>query len=142
MKLLKNKKGQVRVIEAFLASILLMSCLTLIPAPSTAKDPTGNLASTAQNILLSLDSNGHLASLIDSQNWAALKDSISSALPLTAWFNLTVFDQEMNGINPYPICNAGAVSDKVVSLDYICVSQNSNYTIYILRLQLSEVGVT
>jgi hypothetical protein len=119
-----------------------MSCLALIPSSSSVKDSTGNLISTAQNVLLSLDSNGHLATLVDNQNWAALKDCVESALPLTVWFNLTVFDQGMNCINPFPICNAGTVSDKIVSVDYVCASQNSTYTIYILRLQLSEVGLT
>ncbi len=128
-----------RIIEAFLASVLLMSCLTLIPAQPSLKDSTENLVSTAQNILLSLDSNGHLANLVDNRNWTALKDCVESALPLTVWFNLTVFDKDMNSINDFPICNAGAVSDKIVSVDYLCASQNSTYTIYILRLQLSLV---
>ncbi len=131
-----------RIIEAIFATILLMSCLALIPASSSVKDSTGNLISTAQNVLLSLDSNGHLATLVDNQNWAALKDYLESALPLTVWFNLTVFDEGMNCINPFPICNAGAVSDKIVSVDYVCASPNSTYAIYILRLQLSEVGLT
>ena len=131
-----------RIIEAFFATILLMSCLALIPASSSVPDSTGNLISTAQNVLLSLNSNGHLTNLVDNQNWAALKDCLESALPLTTWFNLTVFDQGMNSINPFPICNAGTVSDKIVSVDYVCASQNSTYTIYILRLQLSEVGLT
>ncbi len=131
------------MIEAFLASVLLMTCLALIPASSlSTMDSTGNLASKAQNVLLSLDSNGHLTALIESQNWPALKESVESVLPLTTWFNLTVFDQNMSIINPYPICNAGSISDKIVSIDYVCASQNSTYGIYVLRLQLSEVGLT
>ena len=121
-----------RVIEAIFATIILMTCLALVPSSSSVKDSTGNLASTAQNVLISLDSNGHLATLVDNQNWIALKDCIESALPLTVWFNVTVFDQNMNIINPFPISNAGAVSDKIVSVDYVCASQNSTYTIYIL----------
>ena len=131
-----------RIIEAIFATILLMACLALIPSSSSATDSKGNLISTAQNVLLSLDSNGHLATLVENQNWAALKDCVESALPLTMWFNLTVFDQNMHVINPYPICNAGAVSDKIVSVDYVCASPNSTYTLYILRLQLSEEGLT
>ena len=132
-----------RIIEAIFATALLMSCLALVPSSSSSvTDSTGKLISTAQNVLLSLDSNGQLATLIDNQNWIALKDCLESALPLTVWFNLTVFDQNMNCINPFPICNAGAVSDKIVSVDYVCASQNSTYAIYILRLQLSEVGLT
>ncbi len=141
MKIIRNKKGQVRVIEAFLASILLMSCLSIIPVQSNLRDSTGSLVSTAQNTMLSLDSNGHLATLISNRNWTVLKDTIESALPLTVWFNLTVFDEDMNNLNAFPISNAGAISDKIVSLDYVCASQGSNYSIYILRLQLSGIGL-
>ena len=119
-----------------------MGCLAFIPSSSNVPDSTGNLISTARNVLLSLDSNGHLTTLVDDQNWAELKDCLESALPLTVWFNLTVFNQNMNIMNPFPISNAGAVSDKIVSVDYVCASPSSTYTIYILRLQLSEVGLT
>lgn len=135
-----DKRGVVRVIEAFLASLLLLSCLALIPAPSPVNNSSNTLTSTAQNTLLCLDSNGHLACLVDSQNWTALKACMSASLPLTTWFNLTVFDKNMNPLNPNPICNAGAVSDKIASFDYVCASQNSTFTYYIVRLQLSEVG--
>ena len=140
MKLLKDKKGVVRVIEAFLASLLLMSCLAMIPAQPSSHDSTGTLASTAQNVLLSLDSNGHLATLVNNQDWTDLKNSIESALPLTVWFNLTVFDENMHVLNVFPICNGGAVSNSIVSVDYVCASQSSTYTVYILQLQLSQVG--
>ena len=119
-----------------------MACLSIVPATSNPKDSTGTLVSMAQNVLLSLDNNGQLSTLIDNRNWISLKDSIESALPLTVWFNLTVFDRNMNSLNSFPLCNAGAVSDKVVSLEYVCASQNSTYTIYILRLQLSGMGST
>jgi hypothetical protein len=139
-RLLNDKKGQIHVIEAFFATVLLFSCLMLIPAPSTEpKSTTVNLSSMAQNVLLSLDSNGYLANAVDIGDWGAVKSSVESALPLTVWFNLTVYNQNNVCLNPYPISNAGAVSDKIVSLDYVCVSQNGNYQIYILRLQLSMV---
>ena len=139
MRLKDDKKGQVRVIEAFFASLLLMSCLALIPAQPNLQNSTGDLSSTAQNILLSLDSNGHLSNLVDNRDWTGLRNSVESALPLTVWFNMTVFDDSMNCLHNFPISNAGAVSDKIVSLDYVCVSQSGNFAIYILRLQLAEV---
>jgi len=132
----------VRVIEAFLASMLLMSCLAMIPGQPNLQDSTGTLASSAQNLLLSLDSNGHLATLIDNRDWTGLKSSVQSALPLTVWFNLTVFDENMHALNNFPICNGGAVSNSIVSVDYVCASQNGTYAIYILQLQLSQVGST
>ena len=130
----------VRVIEAFLASVLLISCLATIPAQPNFQNPTVNLASAAQNALLSLDSNGHLGTLIDNRDWANLENSLESAFPLTTWFNLTVFDENMHPLNSYPISDGGSPTNKIVSLQYVCASQNSSYAIYVLQLQLSEVG--
>ena len=137
MRLISNKKGQVRVIEAFFASMLILSCLALIPAQATPKNSQVNLAWKAQNVLLTLDSEGQLASLIDNRDWTKLGASIESALALTTWFNLTVYDKNQNVLNDYPISNGGSVSDKITSVDYVCVSQNSTYSIYILHLQLA-----
>ncbi|MGO8807319.1 MAG: hypothetical protein ACLQO7_12095 [Candidatus Bathyarchaeia archaeon] len=140
MRLMDDKRGVVRVIEAFLASVLLVSCLAVIPAQPTFQDSKENLVSTAQNVLQSLDSNGHLGTLIDDRDWNALENSIGSALPLTTWFNLTVFDKNMKPLNIFPISNGGYVNDKIVSVDYVCASESSTYSIYILQLQLSQVG--
>jgi len=118
-----------------------MSCLALIPAQKNLANSNENLDSVAQNVLLGLNGNGRLAKLVDDRDWADLKGSLESALPLTVWFNLTVLDQNMNVLNPFPISNAGTVSAKIVSTDYICASQSSDYSVYILRLQLSQVGV-
>ena len=139
MRLISNKKGQVRVIEAFFASVLLLSCLTLIPAQTTPKNSNSDLSWKAQNVLLTLDSDGHLASLVDNHDWAALRAGVESALPLTTWFNLTVYDRDMNVLNPFPISNGGAVNDRIVSVDYVCVSQNSTFAVYVLQLQLAVV---
>lgn len=139
MRMLSNKKGQVRVIEAFFASVLLLSCLTLIPAQTPTKNSAGDIAWKAENVLLTLDSDGHLTSLVDNHDWAALGKCVESALPLTTWFNLTVYDKDMNVLNDFPISNGGAVSDKIVSFDYVCVSQNSTFAVYVLQLQLAVV---
>ena len=137
MRLISDKKGQVRVIEAFFASMLLLSCLALIPAQVSPKNSTGNLVWRAENVLISLDSNGHLANLVDNRAWTVLGKSIESSLPLTTWFNLTVYDKDMNILNDFPISNGGSVSDRISSFDYICVSPNSVFAIYVLRLQLA-----
>jgi hypothetical protein len=140
MRLLKNNKGQIRTIEAFFASILLLASLTLIPAAqNTPDDSSRMLSSTAQNVLLSLDSNGHLAELIGSRSWSELKNSIQSAVSPAMWFNLTVFDENMISINDTPICSGSAVSDNIGSTDYVCAATSNNYAIYIVRLQLAMV---
>lgn len=137
-RLLRDKRGQVRVIEAFLASMLILACLTLVPSQSTGVSRSSiNLDSTAQNVLLSLDNNGQLGGYIDSRDWASLCSCLESALPLTVWYNLTVYNSNGACLNNYPICNGGAVSNKVSSVTYICASPNSNYQVYVIQLQLA-----
>jgi len=140
VRLLKDNRGQIRTIEAFFAAILLLSSLTLIPATqNNSNDSTKILASTAHNVLMSLDSNGYLASLVSNQSWINLKSSIQSSLSPMVWFNLTVFDENMRSINDIPICSGSAVSDRIVSVDYVCAGTSSSYVIYIIRLQLALV---
>ena len=139
MRLLKDNRGQIRIIEAFFASILLLSSLTLIPATQNNSNDSTILASTARNVLMSLDSNGYLASLVSNQSWINLKSSIQSSLSPMVWFNLTVFDENMTCINDVPICSGSAVSDRIVSVDYVCAGTSSSYVIYIIRLQLALV---
>jgi len=140
MRLLSNKKGQVRVIEAFFASMLIMSCLAIIPAQVTPKSSAVNLAWKAQNVLLTLDSDGQLASLVDNHDWAKLGQCIESALPLTTWFNLTIYDKNQNILNDFPISNGGSINDRISSVDYVCISQKSAFSVYILQLQLAVMG--
>lgn len=136
----RDKKGQMRVIEAFFAAVLILSCLTLIPAQSPQDNTSEtNLAAMVENTMLTLDEDGHLAALIDQGNWSSLGDCVESALPLAVWYNLTVCNQNGEALNPYPICNGGAVSNTIISYTYVCASQNSTYTIYVLQLQLAVV---
>jgi len=140
VRLLKDNKGQIRIIEAFFASILLLSALTLIPAVQEhSSDQTEILSSTAHNVLLSLDSEGQLASLIGNESWINLKSCIQSSLSPMVWFNLTVFDEDMAQINDIPITSGSPVNDRVVAVDYVCASTSSNYAVYIIRLQLAGV---
>ena len=141
MRILRDKRGQIRVIEAFFASVLLLSSLTLIPMvhQSSEGNKVDVLSSTAFNVLLSLDNDGSLAELVDSGNWSALEESLTSCLPIAIWFNLTVFSQDMNCLNDLLICSGGAISDKIEVADYVCASTSEDYAVYVLRLQLAAV---
>jgi len=140
VRLLKDNKGQIRIIEAFFASILLLSSLTLIPVvQKNSSDSTEILSSTAHNILLSLDSDGQLASLIGNESWINLKSCIQSSLSPMVWFNLTVFDENMTPLNDIPITSGSPVNDRIVAVDYVCASTSSYYAVYIIRLQLAGV---
>jgi hypothetical protein len=140
VRLLKDNKGQIRTIEAFFAAILLLSSLTLIPAVQEhSSDQTTILSSIAHNILLSLDSDGQLASLIGNESWINLKSCIQSSISPMVWFNLTVFDEDMTRVNDVPITSGSPVNDRIVAVDYVCASTSSNYAVYIIRLQLAGV---
>jgi hypothetical protein len=115
----------------------LLGCLALIPSQASPRSSTVNLVWKAQNVLLALDSDGHLAGLVGNHDWASLEQIVESALPLTTWFNLTVYDQNQNILNPFPISNGGVISGNIVSYDYVCVSQSSAFAVYVLQLQLA-----
>jgi len=140
LRLLEDKKGQIRTIEAFFASILLLSSLTLIPmVQEHSSNATEKLSSTAHNILLSLDSDGQLAGLIGNESWMTLKSCVQSSISPMVWFNVTVFDENMARINDVPITSGSAVNDRIAAVDYVCASTSGNYAVYLVRLQLAEV---
>jgi hypothetical protein len=141
MRLLKDKKGQVRVIEAFFASILLLSVLTLVPTQSNIRNQNEpNLSSTAQQVLLTLENNGYLSKLIENGSWTQIRQCLLSALPPTVWFNLTVFDENNTVVNDIPISSGNSTNEETYSFDYLCVSQGPTYSIYLIRLQLAVVS--
>lgn len=138
MRLLNDKRGQVRIIEAFFAAVLLLSVVALIPKPiNTQNDPTQTLTSTAHNLLLSLDQNGQIGSLIKAQDWTGLKLLIQTSLPPAAWFNVTVYDQNMHILNSIPVCSGGPVSDSIIAVDYPCAGVSENFGVYLVRLQVA-----
>ncbi len=139
MRLLNNNRGVARIIEAFLATMLLIGCIAIIPIYSAKTQPR-DFSSFAIETLSSLDNNGELALLIDAGDWVAFRSCIAAAIPLTLWYNLTVFDENMTPINPFALCSSGTVSDNIGSVDYLSVSPSSTFTVYLLRLQLSQVG--
>jgi hypothetical protein len=134
----RNRRGQVRVIEAFFASVLMLSVLSMIPMlQHLASGSDGVGSSTALRVLSNLDGDGHLARLIDQRNWSALQSCVKALVSPAMWFNLTVFDENMTQVNSAPICNGGPISDRIEAADYICASTGRTYAVYDVRLQLS-----
>ena len=73
MKIQKCRKGQIRILEAFFAALLIFSALFLIPAPSTMDDEhLDSLRKIGINALLQLDSDGSLSRLIENGDWLSL----------------------------------------------------------------------
>jgi hypothetical protein len=140
LKLLNDRKGQIRVIEALFASLLLLSSLALIPAPQKpSHNSLETLSSKAMQVLVTLESDGHLSNLVDERNWTAIRSYVQSFVPVTLWFNLTVFDEEMAPLNSVQMCSGTAISENVASADCVIASTSSSFAVYTVRLQLATV---
>ena len=139
MRIQRCRKGQIRILEAFFADLLIFSSLFLISAPSTTNnDKSNSLYTVGINALLQLDSDGSLSKLIKNKDWNALRDILRQTLPSGIWFNLTILDGQGNQLNDVVISNGGQVSDTIVSVEYLCAASNPSYSIYILHLQLAR----
>ena len=141
MSFRNNRRGQIRLIEAFFASLLIASTLVLIPSRGgVERTHYSTLHSVGAQALVSLDSNGMLSTLIEDSDWTALKDCAQSLLPVSLWFNLTVFDENMSILNDFAVSNGGSVSEEIVAINYVCAASGGNYAVYIVRLQLAEAS--
>lgn len=140
VRFINDKYGQIRIMEALLASLLMLSTITLVPSQfGVEKTHFNSFYSEGSQVLVSLDSNGKLSSIIEHRNWTSLKKCIQSVLPLSLWFNISVFDENFNIINDITISNGGSISDEIIAINYICATSSQNYAVYIVRLQLAEV---
>jgi hypothetical protein len=136
-----NRRGQIRLIEAFFASLLILSTLALVPSRGgVEKTHYSTLQSVGEQALVSLDSNGMLSTLIEDSDWTTLRDCAQSLLPVSLWFNLTVFDENMSVLNDVAVSNGGSVSEEIVAVNYVCAASGGNYAVYIVRLQLAEAS--
>ncbi|MEM0007585.1 MAG: hypothetical protein QXR89_04880 [Candidatus Bathyarchaeia archaeon] len=139
---MKNqKKGQIRIIEAFLAVLIVFSSLA-ISASLTTEHKTAesrDLTSLGMQALIKLDSDGSLDAYIDSGDWFGLREALSLLLPESMSFNLTVYDEEMRQINTEAITNGNINGQEVASIKYVCVSRNPNFRYYVIYLQLAVV---
>lgn len=135
-----DKKGQIRIIEAFLAiavifSALIFTTVTFPSSPNLTKQKS--LASLGMQALIKLDINGTLGKLIAQENWTAIKQSLDISLPIGVSFNLTIYDENLSQINSQVIQNINLLGRETVSVQYICAGQSQNIQFFILRLQLA-----
>ncbi|MGB9713852.1 MAG: hypothetical protein ACPLZC_02595 [Candidatus Bathyarchaeales archaeon] len=131
--------GQMRILEAFLAVIIIFSAFAvsanLTVTRSNAEDD--DLASFGLQALMQLDSDGSLGKLIDEENWVELRETLSLALPAGTSFNMTVYDEQMQPVNPTLISNGALIGQKTAFVEYVCVSRSPVFRCYIIHLQLA-----
>ena len=137
--MLKDKRGQIRVLEAFLATILVFSALLLtkpVYVTFDSLDDQDALYSIGLNVLMELEREGDLGKLINQRNWTEISSRLSILLPLGVSYNLTVYDGEMNIINNSSISSGDLNGRNIVSVQYLLIDRTS-FNLYIVRLQLA-----
>ncbi len=134
-----QSKGQIRIIEAFLAVFIVLSALTISASLTSSHSNIENtdLASFGMQALLQLDSDGSLSAFIEAGNWMELRDALSLLLPTGVSFNLTVYNEEMQQINGEIVSNGGFSSQEIIFVEYLCVSQEPAFHYYIIHLHLA-----
>ena len=136
---MKSKNGgQIRIIEAFLAVLIVFSSFA-ISANLTVTQTTrnhDNLTSIGLQTLVQLDSDGSLSKYIDDEGWSTLRNSINLVLPAGTAFNLTVYNGQMQQINTEVISNGGFSTQDITFVEYVCASQGSIFHCYVLHLYL------
>jgi hypothetical protein len=87
----RANKGQIRIVEAFLAVLIVFSSFTLSAnlTVSQNKPQREDLAIDGLNTLMKLNADGSLSNYITNKNWTSLQEAVNLALPTGVSFNLT-----------------------------------------------------
>ena len=137
--MLRDRRGQIRVLEAFLATIVVFSALLLtkpIYVAFNSQDDQDALYSIGLNALIELDREGDLGQLIEQRNWTEISSRLSILLPLGVSYNFTVYDEELGILNDSSISSGNLNGRNVVSIQYLLVDR-TNFNFYVVRLQLA-----
>jgi hypothetical protein len=133
-----RNRGQIRIIEAFLAALILFSSLAISANMTVTINSTDqeNLSSVGLQTLIALDSDGSLGRYIESRDWSTLREAVDLALQTGITFNLTVYNSSMQQINDEIISNGGFSSEDLGFVEYVCVSYEA-FSCYIIHLYLA-----
>jgi len=134
-----RNRGQIRIIEAFLAVLIVFSSFAISANLTVTQNTTNHdeLVLIGLQALLKLDSDGSLGKYIEDGDWAALRDALNLFLPTGIVFNLTVYNGQMQQINTDVISNGGFSSQDITFVEHVCASQGSNFHCYIIHLYLA-----
>lgn len=135
----EKNSGQIRIIEAFLAVLIIFSSLTISANLAFTQNGTkhDDLASVGLQALTKLDSDGSLGRYIDQEDWTTLRNALNLILPAGVAFNLTIYNKQMQQINTDVISNAGFSSQDITFVEYLCANQGSNFHCYTIHLYLA-----
>jgi len=140
----RSQKGQMRVIEAVMASLIVVSAISFLylfaGTPSSQPQETSELEKLGHNVLHDIDEQRLLARFVYGSEWQNLTSALVVSFPTNVYFNLSIYDADGNPIS-HPQIQYGdqqvfASSKSVTSVTYILPGYQTNYTPRILVLKL------
>ncbi len=122
----KGLKGQMRVIEVILASLVIVFALSfaniLAIVPTSPKYEATELEKLGYNVLHDLDKQGLLPRFVYKEEWENLTAALRVTLPFDVSFNMTVYNLDGIKINDKPIfygeITTFTISKNVASVTY------------------------
>jgi hypothetical protein len=140
-----DRRGQMRVIEAIMASLLIVFAVVFVDlfavTPVSPKYESGELEKIGFNVLHDLDEQELLSRFIGNGEWANLTSALAASLPTDVYFNLTVYDMAgavVNANSPigYGTSRVFSNSTYVASVTYVVPGYQRLYRPRVLVLQL------
>jgi len=135
-----TRRGAVHILDAFLASLIIATALLYsfqVPLGDIPTETQG-LSATGYQVILSLDGNSSLGTLLLSEDWNSIEELLNIALPSGVSYNLTVLDENGFIVNTHPISNGGLKGQNIESVEYLLAVESGGCPIYRLRLQMGR----
>jgi hypothetical protein len=144
MRKTKKTKGQMRLVEALLASFIILVAITFLNVIAvTPLSPTyepSNLEKMGNNVLHDLDEKGLLSRFVYNEDWGTLTLALMVSLPPEIYFDLTVYYLNWTVVNDetmlYGDIEVFETSSYIASVTYIVPGYQTDYDPRILVLQL------
>jgi len=144
MGLVFDRRGQMRVVEAIMASLIVVFAVAFIDlfavTPVSPKYESSELEKIGYNVLHDLDEERLLARFVNNAEWANLTSALAASLPTDVYFNLTVYDVAGRVVNSQPIgygtSRVFSNSTYVASVTYVVPGYQLVYRPRVLVLQL------
>jgi len=140
----RGRRGQVRVIEAVMASLVVVFAVAFIDlfalTPVSPKYESSELEKIGFNVLRDLDGEKVLARFVNNGEWENMTAALAASLPTDVYFNLTVFDVAGRVVNNraigYGAARVFSNSPYVASVTYVVPGYQMVYRPRVLVLQL------
>jgi hypothetical protein len=144
MRKTKKTKGQMRLVEALLASFIILFAITFLNVFAvTPLSPTyepSNLEKMGNNVLHDLDEKRLLSRFVYTKDWGTLTLALMVSLPPEIYFDLTVYYLNWTVVNNeairYGNIEVFENSSYIASVTYIVPGYPTDYDPRTLVLQL------